>query len=86
MSGWGYGLIGVNPGIFLEILWTFTYTPKSGLPVSVLRFETGATECKTRVNITAIFFAAFDNMFVLMLRRNLLPPSSRRLNSVTVVC
>ena len=31
-------------------------------------------------------FAAFDNMFVLMVRRNLLPPSSRRLNSVTVVC
>ena len=39
MSGWGNGLISVNLVIFIEIQQTTTDTPKSGYPVSVLRFE-----------------------------------------------
>ena len=42
VTGWGRGLIVVNPDIFLEILNKTTNTPKSGYPVSVLKFEPGS--------------------------------------------
>ena len=45
----------------------------------------GATECTTRVKITASSYAAFDKKFVLMLRRNPMPLSSGRLNLFWVV-
>ena len=45
----------------------------------------GATECTTGFKITAGSDVAFDKKFVLMLRMNVLPPSSGRLNLVSVV-
>ena len=50
----------------------------------MLRFEPGATECRTGVKITASSDVAFDKKFVLVLRRNGLPPSSGRLNLLSV--
>jgi hypothetical protein len=51
----------------------------------MLRFEPGANECTTSVKITTSSYVAFDKKFVLMFRRNVLPPSSGRLNVVSVV-
>jgi len=51
----------------------------------MLNFEPGTTECTTRVKITASSYVAFDKKFVLMLRMNALPPSSGRVNLVSVV-
>jgi hypothetical protein len=45
----------------------------------------GTTKGTTRVKIMASSYAAFDKKIVLMLRRNVLPPSSGGQNLVTVV-
>ena len=39
-----------------------------------------------KVKITESSYAAFDKKFVLMFRRNVLPPYSGRLNLFSVVC
>jgi hypothetical protein len=45
----------------------------------------GATEYTTGVKITVSSYVSFDKKFVLMFRKNALPPSSGRLNLFSVV-
>ena len=70
-------LISVNPGIFLQIKQKTTDTPNTGQPVSVLRFEPGSNRMHNKGQDNGEFLSCFDEKFVLMLRRNVLPPSSK---------